>query len=169
MKDGMKLIGYCDALFPNSKEPYPQIGYLFYLVVGNVWNAISWCSHRLKHICLSTEEAELAAASETAREAIALKSVLTESKLMPADAVVSLMIDNNAAVQAASDGGYFPKLKHVNIEHKFIMQACAEHGLRVEWVSGKDNPADVLTKALSAAELDSVRKLSFIDVVKNGH
>lgn len=169
MKDGIKLVGYCDASFPHSEEPYPQIGYLFYLIVGAIWNAVSWCSRRLKHVCLSTEEAELAAASEAAREAIALKSVLTEAKLLPADAVVCLYIDNNAAVQAASNGGYFPKLKHVNIEHKFIMQACAEHSLRVEWVSGKENPADVLTKALSAAELDSVRKLAFVDVVKHDH
>jgi hypothetical protein len=56
----------------------------------------------------------------------------------------------------------------VNIEHKFVMQACAEHNLHVEWVAGKENPADVLTKALSAAELDSVRKLVFVDVSKLG-
>lgn len=169
MTEGVKLVGCCDASFPNSKEPYPQIGYIFFLIVGSVWNAISWCSHRLKHICLSTEEAELAAASEAAREAIALKSILVECKLLPVDAVVCLKIDNNAAVQAASDGGYFPKLKHVNIEHKFVMQACAQHGLRVEWISGKTNPADVLTKALSASQLDSVRKFVFTDSVVRGH
>ena len=103
------------------------------------------------------------------QEAIALKSMLVELKVLPADAVVCLKIDNNAAVEAASNGGYYPKLKHVNLEHKFVMQACAEHGLRVEWVSGKENPADVLTKALSASQLDELRKNVYFDMDSSQH
>lgn len=166
--DEAKLVGFCDASFPNSKQPYPQIGFIFFIIAGDSWSPISWCSRRLKHVCLSTEEAELAAASEAAREAIALRSILVETKLFPAARPVCLYVDNKSAVHSANDGGYFPKLKHVNIEHKFVMQACAEHNLHVEWVAGKENPADVLTKALSAAELDSVRKLVFVDVSKLG-
>jgi hypothetical protein len=70
-RNGFELVGFCDASFPNSVEPYPQIGYIFFLLAGNVWNPVSWMSHRLRHVCLSTEEAELAAASEAVREAIA--------------------------------------------------------------------------------------------------
>ena len=161
---GVRLVGFCDASFPHSREPYPQIGYIFFLVIDGVWNVISWVSRRLKHVCLSTEEAELAAASEAAREAIALKLILVQLGLLQSDYIVVLYIDNSGAVHSAKDGGYYPKLKHVNIEHKFVMQACAEHGLEVAWVSGKENPSDVLTKSLSGAELDSVRKRLFVQL-----
>jgi hypothetical protein len=161
---GVRLVGFCDASFPHSLAPNPQIGYIFFLVVDGVWNVISWVSRRLKHVCLSTEEAELAAASEAAREAIALKLILVQLGLLQSDYIVLLYIDNSGAVHSAKDGGYYPKLKHVNIEHKFVMQACAEHGLDVAWISGKENPADVLTKSLSGAELDNVRKRLFVQL-----
>jgi hypothetical protein len=77
------------------------------------------------------------------------------------ESVIKLYVDNKAAVLAAKDGGYYPKLKHVNRKHKFIMYAAQEHNVDVCWISGEKNPADVLTKALGGPQLRAFRDLVF--------
>jgi hypothetical protein len=159
----MKLIGYSDANFPPTRDAKASIGWVWFLTCGRKYNLISWSSHKLRHVCTSTEEAELAAASEAIKEGIALRGILIETGFLSKSDRALLHIDNKAAVCVCQDGGYYPRLKHVNREHKFIIYAVKECGVNVLWCKGTDMLADGLTKALGGPQLDAFRKIIFRD------
>jgi hypothetical protein len=155
------LVGYTDASFPPSFDARATIGMIWFLTIGSCWNVISWHSRKLRHICDSTEEAELSAASEGVKEGIALKSMLVELGSAQPSLPIVLYLDNKAAVCVAQDGGYYPRLKHVNRKHKYVMEAVREHGVQVLWCRGEQMLADGLTKALGRPQLDAWRNLLY--------
>ena len=56
--------------------------------------------------------------------------------------------DNTSAIQCASKQGS-PKLKHLtDIKQHFIMYCNLKGLLNINWVSSKEQEADILTKAL---------------------
>jgi hypothetical protein len=155
------LVGYTDASFPPSLDARATVGMIWFLIIGSHWNVISWHSRKLRHVCDSTEEAEISAASEGVKEGIALKSMLTQLRAAPRSLPITIYIDNKAAVTVAQDGGYYPRLKHVNRKHKFIMYAVREYGVSVLWCRGEQMIADGLTKALGRPQLDTWRSQLF--------
>jgi hypothetical protein len=164
----VRLTGYTDANLPDTPDAKPTMGMLWCLEIAGNLCLISWGSHKLGHVVLSTVEAELAAASEGVVEGIALRKLLCEAGLIsPADPVV-LHVDNKGACDVAHDGGYYPRLKHMNRRHKFIVQAQAEHGIEVKWCAGQDQLADALTKALGGPQLDAFRTHFFVETDKTG-
>jgi hypothetical protein len=104
----------------------------------------------------------LAAASDAIKEGLALRSILSDLALLPRTALITLYVDNKAAVTVANDGGYYPKLKHVNRIHKFIMEAVAEKQVKVVWLPGTQMVADALTKQIGGPQVDQFRKLLFV-------
>ena len=61
-------------------------------------------------MCLSTEEAELTAAGEAAREGLALRSILVQIGVLDDSEPVTLFVDNKAAVTVATNPGYYNRL-----------------------------------------------------------
>jgi hypothetical protein len=158
----IELLGYSDANFPNSLDAKATVGSIWNVRLGEENNWVHWESHTLKHVVTSTEEAELAAASDAIKEGLALRSILSDLALLPRTALITLYVDNKAAVTVANDGGYYPKLKHVNRIHKFIMEAVAEKQVKVVWLPGTQMVADALTKQIGGPQLDQFRKLLFV-------
>ena len=118
---------------------------------GYVFNynsaAISWGSKKQATIALSSCEAEIVAASETAKEAIYISKVLEElgaRKLAP----ITVEVDNKGAIDVAYNPEHFNRMKHVARRHFFIRE-CVENGrIVVPYVRSADNPADFFTKPL---------------------
>ena len=162
----VRLIGFSDANLPNTPDAKPTMGILWCLEVDGYLCLISWSSRKLTHVVLSTVEAELAAASEAVTEGIALRQMCLEIGLIDAADPVVLYCDNKGACDVAHNGGYYPKLKHVNRRHKFVVQAQAEHKIEVQWCAGQDQLADGLTKALGGPELDVFRAQFFAELTK---
>ena len=148
------LVGYSDANFAMDQDRH-SIGAYCFLLNGGI---ISWSSHRIKHVCLSTEEAELTAAGEAARELIALRSILVQLGVVNKSVVIPLFVDNKPAVTVATNPGYYNRLKHVDIQNKFICEASEKGLLKVLWCEGSGMVADALTKPLNGPMLDSFRK-----------
>ena len=111
------LIGYSDANFAGDQDRHSIGGYMFMLDGC----PISWASRRQKTVSVSTEEAELNAASEATREGIALKSLCSELGVIGEKDDVVIKIDNKPAYDALINPGYYGRLKHVDICHKFVM------------------------------------------------
>ena len=118
---------------------------------------ISWASRRQKTISVSTEEAELNAASEATREGIALKSLCLELGVIGEKDNVVIKIDNKPAFDAIINPGYYGRLKHVDICHKFVMEANQNGLVKVEWCPTHQMVADLLTKPLGGPQLDFFR------------
>ncbi|KAM3416558.1 hypothetical protein BST61_g8148 [Cercospora zeina] len=112
---------------------------------------ISWSSQRQKTVSSSSTEAEYIAASDACKEAIWLKGFYNELAAMMGhrrQESVPLAIDNASAIKLTKNPEFHGRTKHINIRHHFIRE-CVERGeIKPEWISGKENPADLFTKVL---------------------
>ena len=160
-KGALTLLGWSDANFPDTPDAKATTGMIYCIRVGNRLAVVSYCSHKQNHVCDSTQETELSAASEAAKEGIALKGMLVELGLLNAQEHVTLFIDNRATVTVAKDGGYYPRLKHINRKHKFLVQAVQEERIEVQWCAGSEMLADSLSKPVGAPQLQSFVKQVF--------
>ena len=136
-------------------------GLSFLLLSGGHYNLIAYSSKKMDHVCTSVTDAEISAASACAICLITVRMCLIELGFMSKANKAVLYIDNQATVTIAQDGGYYPKLAHINREHKYIMQCVENNEIEVFWIPGSENPADCLTKPLGRAALDKLRASYF--------
>ena len=87
--------------------------------------AISWGSKKQATIALSSCEAEIVAASETAKEALYISNVLEELGAREIAPVV-IDVDNKGAIDVAYNPEHFSRMKHVARRHFFVRE-CVEH------------------------------------------
>jgi hypothetical protein len=132
---------WSDAHFANEAARHSPWAYLFRLN-GSI---ISWQSRRQKTVSVSTEEAEITAASEAAREANALRLILQEIGLTCHSDKLVLHVDNSPAVHAISNPGYYCRLKHLDVQQKFVMELYKDKVFSVECCRTADILADRLS------------------------
>jgi len=118
--------------------------------------AISWGSKKQPTIALSSCEAEIVAASETAKEALYISNVLEElgaRKMAP----MVVNVDNQGAIDVAYNPEHFSRMKHVARRHFFVRE-CVEQGrIVVPYVKSADNAADFFTKPLPYSTFSQFR------------
>ena len=107
----------------------------------------SW-ANRQATIALSSGEAEFHSASKAAAELLAIRSMMRDLNW---HVDIMLRVDASAAQAMANRQG-LGRVRHLEV--KFLwLQALAKHGaIVVRRVSGKRNPADVMTKVMSFQE-----------------
>ena len=106
---------------------------------------------------LSSCEAEIVAASEATKEAIYVKSFLSELGLHDEDAPVSMECDNQAAIDTAYNPENHDRMKHVDRRHFFVREKIEDGELVVPYVRSEANLADFFTKPLSGARFFELR------------
>ena len=111
--------------------------------------ALSWWSKTLKTVCLSSQDAEYMAISDSSREVIFIRQLL-ESIGYRLD-TSTLFGDNNGSIALAQNPGGHQKTKHIAIRWHFIRQRVEQKELKVCKVGTLDQYADLLTKALAEA------------------
>jgi hypothetical protein len=128
---------------------------------------ISWSSKKQHTIAHSSTEAEYVAASEASREATWIRNIFNELMSLiglPSHGAVPLHIDNNSAIKLTKNPEGHQRTKHIAVKHHYIRQCVAEGTLKPIWISGKENPADVLTKALPRSVFEPlIRKIGLRD------
>ena len=102
------LTGYTDADGSMAEDRRAISGYAF-LVDGG---AVSWSSKRQEIISLSTMESEYVAATHGMKEALWLRSLLSEAFGPLKDATV-MLCDNQSAIALARDHQYHARTKHI--------------------------------------------------------
>lgn len=108
---------------------------------------IAWGSKQQSVVALSSTEAEYMACTHAACEIIWLRQILTElGRLL--DDPTTLRCDNNAAINYAHDPHNHTRMKHIDIRAHFIRTCVNRKTINIVRVDGKNNDADVLTKAL---------------------
>ena len=110
-------------------------------------STIQWQSRRQATISLSTMESEYVATAEAAREAIWLRSLLSELGFKQNTTTINC--DNQSAIRLANNPGTHARSKHIDIKHHFIREKVFEGDLRLEYVRSEMQDADFLTKSLS--------------------
>ena len=102
-------------------------------------------------------EAEFVAASEVARELLGLREMLCEVGIEPALSM-QFRVDNQAAIAQIAGEASSLKAKHVDVRLKFLCD-YSRRGHTASYVRSEQMLADLLTKALDATKLSTLRAL----------
>ena len=142
------LTGYVDAdLAGNVDIRRSTTGYVYTL--GGT--AVSWGSQLQKIVALSTTEAEYVAVTEASKEMVWLQSFLEELGKKQEDNV--LYCDSQSAIHLAKNPSFHSRTKHIQLRYHFIRSLLEDGILKLEKISGAQNPADMLTKTVTIDKL----------------
>ncbi|CAI7848128.1 unnamed protein product [Closterium sp. NIES-54] len=119
-------------------------GYVF--VLGGA--AVSWASHRIKCMMLSSTESKNIAATEAGKEARRLRFLLSEFRFLDAGVPTVIHVDNSSAIAVAEGLGLKGSLKHMERRCIWLQQMVKRKKLTLTYIPTSEQPADYLTKAL---------------------
>lgn len=105
-----ELIGYADTDGNMAEDHHVILGYAFILHSG----AVSWSTKWQEIISLSTRESEYIAATYASKEALWLRSLITQLFDTTLTAT-TLFSDNQSAIALTKDHQYHARTKHINI------------------------------------------------------
>ena len=142
------LEGYTDADGSMAEDRRAITGYAFLIDGG----AVSWSSKRQEIISLSTTESEYVAATHGMKEALWLRSLLSEIFGTLADATV-MFSDNQSAIALACDHQYHARTKHIDVRYHWIRWVIEQGSMRLIYCPTNDMFADALTKALPSTKV----------------
>lgn len=143
-KNNLSLIGYADSDWGGcTVSRYSYTGYAFILNGA----AIVWKSQKQCTVALSSTEAEYVSMCEAAKEAIYLRSLLSELS-MNEHANIVINVDNRGVQSLASNHMFHARTKHIDIKCHFIRNAVCDGIIHLNHVSSENMIADVLTKPL---------------------
>ena len=137
------LVVYVDS---NWVTTYSVSGAIFYYMGC----PFAWLAKTQRSVSLSSAEAEYYALMVAAREALHYREVLEDIGLA-VSGPTTINTDNHAVVDLSLDPIAFKKTKHIMRAAHFIRDLVARRFFVVVHIAGKDNVADILTKAQSRA------------------
>lgn len=152
---GLVCSGYSDSDWAEDRlDRHSTSAYTYRIGDG----AISWKSRKQHTVSLSSTEAEYKAMSDSTKEALWLKNILTELQLRPQSAI-PLHVDNEGAEALAQNPSHHSRTKHIHARYHFIRECVQEGDIKVLHVSTKDMLADMLTKPLPRVMLERHRTM----------
>lgn len=142
--DTMAIIGYTDADWAaNEVDRRSYTGYVYML--GK--SVVSWESRKQRTVALSSAEAEYMAISDACKEALFLRTFLSEC--LGKTYSIELYNDSQSAQKLARNLICHSRTKHIDIRHHFIRQLINDDIVNLLYISTDCMLADVLTKGLS--------------------
>ncbi|KAM1531446.1 hypothetical protein ACFX10_005603 [Malus domestica] len=115
--------------------------------LGN--NPISWSSKKQLTVSRSSTEAEYRALSFTSAELDWIQQLLVFLQV-PLSSPPVLFCDNLSAIALAFNPVQHQRTKHIEVDVHFVRERVAKKQLSVQFVSSKEQFADILTKGLSS-------------------
>jgi len=142
---------YADSDWANDPDDRRSISGIISFLGGA---PISHSSKKQTLVALSTMEAEYIALSETTKQGIWLRQLCKNLQLFgdretPAPKVLMVNSDSQSALAAIKNPVHHARTKHFDIRHHFVRDAVENGDITVNYVPSNENPADILTKALS--------------------
>ena len=144
--DTLEIRGYSDADFAGDKDDRKSTsGYVFTLAGG----AISWRSFKQSIVASSTMYAEFIACYEATGQAIWLKKIIPDLKVVNCiDKPLKMYCDNQPAVFYAHNNKSRNATKPIEIKYYAVKDKIQNHTISLEHIRTKDMLADPLTKGL---------------------
>lgn len=146
----LELFGMSDAAFIQHGDCKSTLGYSIFL--GHSAPVYNRCL-RSSTVSLSSTQAEVEALVEVIKEIIWFQGFM-ESIGMEVTKPTKIFTDNMPAVLLAADGNHLKRSRHFIVRTAFIKEQVEKGIIKIEHISGLDNPTDLLTKALSGRLLD---------------
>jgi len=98
-------------------------------------------------VATSSVEAEYVADGHTTKQALWLRSILSELGF-PQDTIL-IKSDNQGAIALTEDPTFHARTKHIDIQHHFIRERVAAGHVKLIYEPMETLIADIMTKALS--------------------
>ncbi|KAD4584618.1 hypothetical protein E3N88_22219 [Mikania micrantha] len=156
------LMGYSDSSYSADQEDGKgTTGVVFYF--NN--RPITWLSQKQPTVALSSCEAEFMAATSAACQAIWLKGLIAEITGQE-EAQVVIKVDNKSAIALMKNPVFHGRSKHINTRFHYIRECVEKEQIKVEHVSGEEQCADILTKALPKLRFAEMRKLLGVEEIE---
>ena len=147
---------YADASFGSDVKTGKSISGYVIMMAGA---PILWMSKRQRCVTTSTSESEYVALSGACREIIYIHGMFTELGLTRSlsrsgsPPEISLGCDSASAIAVSEKPGLSLKSRNIRISYHNVRSCVKEKLIRLFKVKGTENPADILTKALSKAPI----------------
>lgn len=119
-------------------------------------STVIWGSKKQATVALSSAESEYMAAGTAGQEVLWARALLTELGF-PQERATTILSDNQAAIAIGSDDVHHARTKHIDIRYHWIRQHIREGALVLEWISGAEQEADILTKPLGRVLFEKLR------------
>lgn len=147
------LLGFTDADYAGCLDTRKSRSGFVFMFNGA---PISWSSQRQNVVSLSTAESEYIALSHGAKEAIWLRQFVKELNINCNS--VRIFVDNQASIKLASNSEHHKRSKHIDVRYHFIRDIVNKKQIALEYVSSKDQLADIFTKPLAKAQFYYLRE-----------
>jgi len=148
------VLGYADSDWGGCLDTRRSTtGYLFRTFGGPV----AWRSRRQATTALSTAEAEYMASADATRQAVWLRQLLNDLG-HDASKPLTILNDNNAAIQLSRNPVHHDRSKHIDMRHHYLREKVADSTIELEHVASENNLADLLTKPLGNDQFVELRK-----------
>ncbi|XP_038981589.1 uncharacterized mitochondrial protein AtMg00810-like, partial [Phoenix dactylifera] len=121
----------------------------FCIFVGS--NPVSWHAKKQPTVARSSTEAEYRALAVTISEILWLRRLLRKLHMLSPTTPTKLYYDNVSAMALASNPVFHARTKHIEVDYHFVREKVHSGEICLAHISSQDQPADVFTKALSAA------------------
>jgi hypothetical protein len=144
------LVGYCDADYAGDVDKRKSTSGFVFIMNGA---AISWASKLQPTVAMSTCEAEFVAAANAAKEALWLKTLLSDftGKVVP----VELNVDNQGALKLIHHPHAHQRTKHIDIAYRFIQHRVERGEISCNYIETTRMVADCITKPVPLAKLNA--------------
>lgn len=155
MKESKRsLIGFSDSDWGGSTDDRKSTSAYIFCIGSNV---IAWNSKKQQTVALSSAEAEYSAATEAACEAVWLRRIL-EDLGQKQDGPTVIYCDNMSAIAMSKNPVFHARSKHIELRVHFIRDLVQKGEIQMEFLSTHEQPADMLTKAITAEKFEKHKK-----------
>ena len=151
--DNFELIGYSDADFAGCKVERKSTSDTCHFLGHSL---VSWHSKKQNLVALSTTEAEYIAAGLYCAQILWMKQTLNDFNLSFEH--VPIKCDNTSAINISKNPVQHSRTKHIEIRHHFLRDHAQKGDITLEFVSTKDQLADIFTKPLSEEQFVDIRR-----------